>query len=335
MTTTDELESARIRLLMADTENKELLASWLSEQYDVEEPSEDRLQGTFDLAIFDQESFRRIDPARLRDRKQAEAPVALPCLLVASSATIQHSETVWQLVDDVIVAPIEQPVLKARLESLLETRSLSLALAEKNRRLEEFAGIVAHDLRNPLAAARGHAKIARETGDEASFEIAINSLDRMEAIINDVLELSRQGTDIDDPESTDLAVLARDAWESVEAPDATFRCDTDLPIIIADSSRLRQLLENLFRNSIEHGGETVTVSVTSTPDGFAVADDGPGIPAERRDVIFESGFTTNDRGTGFGLDIVQTICTAHGWEITVSESAAGGAQFDVIGIQTD
>jgi PleD family two-component response regulator len=126
MSTTVNLESVRIRLLMADSENKHLLASWLSEQYEVEQPSENTLEGSFDLAIFDETTFPQIDSDRLQNRKANEAPVALPYFLVASTRDVQHSEEIWQLVDDVIVTPIEQPVLDARLRSLLETRQLSL-----------------------------------------------------------------------------------------------------------------------------------------------------------------------------------------------------------------
>jgi signal transduction histidine kinase len=156
----------------------------------------------------------------------------------------------------------------------------------------------------------------------------------MEAIIEDVLALSRQRANIDDPEPRELGTVAKQAWELIEAPEATFESGANLPIIIADEGRLRQLLENLFRNSIEHGSETVTVSVMSITNGFAVADDGPGVPEEKRDDIFESGVTTNERGTGFGLDIVQTVCTAHDWDISISESESGGAQFEVTGIES-
>ena len=62
--------------------------------------------------------------------------------------------------------------------------------------------------------------------------------------------------------------------------------------------------------------------------GFAVADDGPGIPADDRDRVFESGYTTGD-GTGLGLAIVKTIAEAHGWTVSVTESDAGGARFVV------
>ncbi|WP_255491984.1 HAMP domain-containing sensor histidine kinase [Haloarcula sp. JP-L23] len=108
--------------------------------------------------------------------------------------------------------------------------------------------------------------------------------------------------------------------------------DVDLDTVIeADESRLQQLFENLFRNAIEHGGEAVTVHVGALEDGtgFYVADDGPGIPSEKRDQIFDHGYSTVADGTGFGLTIVQPIVQAHGWELAVTESAEGGARFEI------
>jgi PAS domain S-box-containing protein len=79
------------------------------------------------------------------------------------------------------------------------------------------------------------------------------------------------------------------------------------------------------------GGNTedeLTVLVRGTEDGFAVADDGHGVPPEERDEVFERGYSTAD-GTGFGLSIVKTVAEAHGWTVTVGESEAGGARFEV------
>jgi signal transduction histidine kinase len=99
--------------------------------------------------------------------------------------------------------------------------------------------------------------------------------------------------------------------------------------VVADRSRLRRVLQNLFWNASEHAGPTVTVTVGDTADGFFVADDGPGIPPDRRENVFESGFTTAEDGTGLGLEIVAELVQAHGWSVAVGESADGGARFDV------
>ncbi|WP_239640455.1 sensor histidine kinase [Halogeometricum pallidum] len=90
-------------------------------------------------------------------------------------------------------------------------------------------------------------------------------------------------------------------------------------------------MENLFDNAVRHGGERVTVTVDRLSDGFSVEDDGPGIPAEERDDVFEYGYSTADDGTGFGLNIVAEIADAHDWDVAVSEGD-GGARFEVTGV---
>jgi signal transduction histidine kinase len=99
--------------------------------------------------------------------------------------------------------------------------------------------------------------------------------------------------------------------------------------------RLQQLLENLFRNAVEHGGEDVTIRVGALDDaaGFYVADDGVGIPGEDRDEVFESGYSSATNGTGFGLAIVEEIADAHSWTIRVTESSEGGARFEMTDVE--
>ncbi|HZD44325.1 MAG TPA: HAMP domain-containing sensor histidine kinase, partial [Methanomicrobiales archaeon] len=87
----------------------------------------------------------------------------------------------------------------------------------------------------------------------------------------------------------------------------------------------------LFRNAIEHVGRDVTVQVERIPNGVCVIDDGPGIAPEDRELVFQSGFTT-DNGTGLGLSIVQQIVEAHGWEINVYEANTSGSRFEITGL---
>ncbi|MFB6130585.1 MAG: sensor histidine kinase [Salinigranum sp.] len=90
-------------------------------------------------------------------------------------------------------------------------------------------------------------------------------------------------------------------------------------------------MENLFRNAVEHGPPGVTVRVGALDDepGFYVADDGPGISRDERERVFERGYTTADSGTGYGLSIVSEIANAHEWSLSVSESDADGARFEI------
>jgi signal transduction histidine kinase len=73
---------------------------------------------------------------------------------------------------------------------------------------------------------------------------------------------------------------------------------------------------------------TVTVGDLADDAGFFVADDGPGIPPDERETVFEAGHSTAPDGTGFGLAIVDGIADAHGWTVRVTDSATGGARFE-------
>lgn len=103
--------------------------------------------------------------------------------------------------------------------------------------------------------------------------------------------------------------------------------------IVADADRLRQLLENLLRDALDHGGETVTVTVGELAGGFSVEDSGPGIPEAERDDVFGAGYSTSKEGTGFGLTIVKRVAEAHGWDIDVTDGSNGGARFEITGVE--
>ena len=216
-------------------------------------------------------------------------------------------------------------------------------LRRQNERLEEFASLVSHDLRNPLNVASGNLELAREERDSDRLEAVADAHDRMETLIDDLLTLAREGAPIAEREPIDLAATVDACWTNVDTADGRLAVDTE-QVIEADRSRLRQLLENLFRNAVEHGstssrtepddavehgGGNTTVRVGPMDDGFYVADDGPGIPADERERVFEGGYSTGEGNTGFGLLIVERIVEAHGWEVAVVESEDGGARFEI------
>jgi PAS domain S-box-containing protein len=228
---------------------------------------------------------------------------------------------------------------------ITEQRRRQADLEQQNEQLDRFASVVSHDLRNPINVARGYVDVAMETDDVDHLAEAQISFDRMEAIIDDVLTMAREGTRIDDPEPVDLEEVAREAWSHVETAGATFESAGSMTFE-ADRQRLQRVLENLMRNAIDHGSGDLTVTVgTHTVDdedvfadaaaaGFYVADDGPGIPEDEREDVLESGYTTADDGTGLGLSIVQSIAESHGWTVSVTESAAGGARIEVRDVVT-
>jgi PAS domain S-box-containing protein len=221
-------------------------------------------------------------------------------------------------------------------------------LTRKTERLEEFASFVSHDLRNPLNVATLRLELLEEECDSQHVGGLSNALDRMERLIDELLTLARQGETIGDTEQVQLADIVDRAWSNVETSRATLDCGTDRTLY-ADHNRLTAVLENLVRNAVEHGttstqtasdgaaerGEGVTITVGDLPDrrGFYVADDGEGIPESDRETVFESGYSTAENGTGFGLTIVHDIVEAHDWSVCVTDSEDGGARFEISGVE--
>ena len=240
----------------------------------------------------------------------------------------------------------DDPGIVIVLHDVTPIRVRERELQQQNEQLEVVADTLSHDLRNPLSVASGFLEQARETGNEEAFDRVEQSHERIEEIIEEVLTLARHDHDID-PEPVSLSAVAREAWEHVETADATLEVADD-ERISADRGQLLTLLENLFRNAVEHGStsnqsgtddavehgpDDGTVSVGTTREGFYVEDDGPGIPPENRDQIFEHGFTTDARGSGFGLSIVERVASAHGWTVAAVEGTEGGARFEVSGVR--
>ena len=213
---------------------------------------------------------------------------------------------------------------------MTDRREYRRRLEHQTERMEELLRIVAHDLQNPAAVARARLELARESGDAEAFEAVATALERMETIIEEILNVSASGVIIRDTSLVDLADVATRAWEMVETNRATLEID-DPGTVEADEDQLQSVFENLFQNAVTHGGD-VTVRVGDSENGFYVADDGPGIPASDREVVLEYGFTTSEAGTGFGLSIVNTIAEAHGWNVTVTDSASGGARIEIVDV---
>jgi PAS domain S-box-containing protein len=240
-------------------------------------------------------------------------------------------------------------------------------LERENERLDAFTSIVSHDLRNPLNVIQGTVDLLRDGATDEHVDRLADAADRMERLIDDLLALAQQGEAVGDPRPVDLGRLAERAWGSVETRDATLVTDPGLATVAADPDRVAQLLENLYRNAVEHGstgsrpesgdgvehgsagsegessdagagddptGVTVTVEPLADADGFAVADDGPGIPPADRDAVFEQGYSSDPDGTGFGLAIVETIAEAHGWTVDLVEGDDGGARFEFRGVES-
>jgi signal transduction histidine kinase len=158
----------------------------------------------------------------------------------------------------------------------------------------------------------------------------------MSGIIDDLLRLARIEMTAEETEQVSVPVLVMDVWETLGVNEATLEMDIPTETTIqADRGLLQNLFENLFRNAIEHNEQPVTITVgTLDGDGLYIADGGKGPPSENPEMIFEQGYTTDSDSLGFGLSIVEEIANAHGWEIHITDSANGGARFEITGIES-
>jgi len=220
-----------------------------------------------------------------------------------------------------------------------ERKERERELRQQKERLEEFASVVSHDLRNPLNVVSGRLELVREECDSEHFETIDGAIGRMERIIDDVLWLAHEGRDIGETRAVDLRQTAERLWAVVsdtsEGADLITEVTDNRGVIDADPDRLAQLLENIFRNAIDHGGSDVTVRLETIEDGFAIEDDGSGIAPDDREHVFKTGYSTDDGGTGLGLSIVKQVADAHGWDIHVTAGSEGGARFEITGVEFD
>jgi signal transduction histidine kinase len=205
------------------------------------------------------------------------------------------------------------------------------ALRRQAEQLEQFSAVVSHDLRNPLNVLSGYLSLSEDELMPSRYEAMSGAVDRMETLIDDLLMLARRGEAIGETESVPIETVAEDAWGSVRSPHANLTIADEVGRVEADPGRLRQALENLFRNAIDHGGRDVAIEVgpLTTEDGrrgMYVADDGPGIPVELADSVFDSGVSSAD-SSGIGLAIVDRIVEAHEWEIEARND--DGAVFEL------
>jgi signal transduction histidine kinase len=227
---------------------------------------------------------------------------------------------------------------------ITEQKRRERELERQNERLDAFASVVSHDLRSPLSVAAGRLELARGECDSDHLDAVANAHDRMEALVDDLLELARQGEPVGETEPVALGETLGACWDGVATADATLQVETD-GRIRADPGRFRQLMENLYRNSVEHGSTgsrtgsdnardvTVTVGELDDGSGLYVEDDGPGIDPDDRETVFEAGYTTDSEGTGFGLSIVAEVAEAHGWAVAVTDGTDGGARFEITGVE--
>ena len=208
-------------------------------------------------------------------------------------------------------------------------------LQAQNERLEEIVSFISHDMRTPLTTAQAGIELASDSHAPEDFERVELALKRIEEMIDELRTLAETGITVNETCEVDIEQLVTRAWQTLSRePD---HLDIGPFAIEADPERTKSFVENLLRNAVEHTEPGVTVRVgplqSTGPNGenrgFYVEDTGPGIPESERDEIFTPGYTTAEGGSGFGLSIVRRVAEGHDWDVTVTESAEGGARFEV------
>lgn len=282
------------------------------------------------VVIDDIEDVDSIDAAETPTRSGLVYPLGDHGIFVTTSPEPNAFDKTDRYLTE-LLATILTAVLD-RVDHEMELEMQKQRLRAERDRLDEFASIVSHDLQNPLGVAEGHLELVQEKYESDSLDAIAKAHDRMESLIDDLLALAREGDKVTDPEPVNLDSLTEACWQTVETGDATLVTEAERTIR-ADRSRLAQVLENLFRNAVEHGGDDVTIRVGDIEEGFYVEDDGGGIPVDEQEQIFDAGYTTSDEGTGFGLPIVRQIVDAHGWTVRVTNGSRGGTRFEITGVE--
>ena len=200
---------------------------------------------------------------------------------------------------------------------------------------------LAHETKNPLNIIRGLAQMISKQDDISSetrkkTQGIVEEADRVTGQVNEFINFSRPRQLKPAPVALNSAVaeVVRALGPDLEEKLIRLEVQSDLPVIEADEQQLRQALFNLLINAVQavdRGGE---IQVTATKRGSAKAvleirDNGPGVPPENRTDVFKPYFTTNQKGTGLGLAVVQQIVLSHGWEIECRGNEPRGAVFRI------
>ncbi|MBN1492108.1 MAG: sensor histidine kinase [Phycisphaerae bacterium] len=239
---------------------------------------------------------------------------------------------------------LRQQVHRLRLE--LADKNRELARRERLAALGEMAAGLAHEIRNPLGGIQLFAglltkDLADRPRERGLAEKISNGVRTLDGIVTDILAFAGEaeprlapvhlGRLI--PEALDLAAATFEQW-GTQVRWASSEAKDEALMMEADPNQLQRALLNLLQNAADAAGTGGCVEVTASADAqervhVAVADNGPGIPSELLDRIFNPFFTTKDRGTGLGLAIVHRIIEAHGGSVRATNREQGGAMFSV------
>ncbi len=284
----------------------------------------------------------------LTNRSIEHSMPGLSALLAARAEFRRADLTLGELTVGVSVSPLrdlrdEVIGRVVNFQDLTELRRLEqhIRRAERLATVGQLAAGVAHEIRNPLASISGSIELLRtpqaSDDDRALMSIILREIQRLNELIGDLLDYANPRPS--QPLEFDLGVLVRETLQVARADkafaDVELVCDAEEPLLFtADPAKLRQVVWNLVRNAADAavtGGKHVTVKAHATADAATIAfiDDGPGIPADQLQRIFDPFYTTKAKGTGLGLATCHAIIAEHGGRIDVVSEVGKGSQLVV------
>lgn len=203
-------------------------------------------------------------------------------------------------------------------------------LREQKQELEDFAHLLSHDIRNPLSIAKGYLELIADERDTSDVQRVKTALTRIEEIIDDTQHSTFYGDADADLSVLSLQETARKAWQSVLTKEAELELPESEWKIRANEGRFCQLLENVIRNAVEHGGAAVKVKVgiLDGAEGFYVEDSGVGIPSGLKLQLETPSGLQRQQDAGYGLEIIQNVAAEHDWGMEISDAESGGARFE-------
>jgi len=282
----------------------------------------------------------------------------LPILLLLLAATtwrvvggtLAPVEAIRREVDEVSARELHrrvpQPAGTDEISRLASTMNRMLARLESARlRQQQFVADASHELRSPLASIRAHAEVALAHPDRApDVELAETVLAeslRVQKLVENLLVLARTDEPRSGPEleSVDLDDLVfHEVQQRRGRSDAVLdTANVSAGRVQGDGALLRRVVGNLLDNAERHASSRIEITLREVGDAvlLRVDDDGAGVAAEDRDVVFERFSRLDDArardagGAGLGLAIVAEVVAGHRGTVSLSESAAGGARFEV------
>jgi signal transduction histidine kinase len=354
-----ESSPTRIVPVLSSTGNQRVLVDWLQQQSQYEALSDGHPglpDSDFDMVIIDDRSLREFD-AEIRERK-ANTEAFLPVLLVRPDAAVdtlgfreqaqtasetETDGTVWQVVDEILTAPIAIAELRRRLTTLTRIRAQSLALERKTDQLLLLNRVTHHDIQNEMNLLMGLTASLEAHTDDAGAEICQRVLDSSQNVV-DLMRVVREFGEIletdgkPDPQAINLADVLTDQLTKHRSTfdGAEFVVTGEIPRVqVCANDLLASVFRNLLKNAVQHNdADTPRVEITVQDDDrtvtVTIADNGPGIAPDQRDAVLcrtERGL--DHPAAGIGLYLVETLVDQYGGTLRLTDSELTGVAVEV------